>query len=50
MALDQFYTKPEIARECCSLVDLDKYGSILEPSAGQGVFLDFLPSFAEGLD
>ncbi len=50
MALDQFYTKPEIARECCSLVDLEKYGSILEPSAGQGVFLDFLPSFAEGLD
>ena len=47
---DQFYTKPEIAKECCSFIDLERYSSILEPSAGEGVFLDFLPSYAEGLD
>ena len=43
MNLDQFYTKPEIAKRCCDLMDLNKYDTILEPSAGTGVFLDFLP-------
>lgn len=43
MALDQFYTKPEIAKKCCDLMDFNQYSSILEPSAGTGVFLDFLP-------
>jgi hypothetical protein len=43
MNLDQFYTKREIAEECCNLVDFSKYSSILEPSAGGGAFLEFLP-------
>jgi hypothetical protein len=41
--LDQFYTRPEIAKECCDLIDFSKYSSILEPSAGTGAFLPFLP-------
>ncbi|HCT55377.1 MAG TPA: hypothetical protein DF712_23270, partial [Balneola sp.] len=44
MALDQFYTKPEVAKLCCDLMDFSKYESVLEPSAGTGAFLDFLPS------
>jgi len=43
MTLDQFYTKPEIAKKCCDLMDFNQYSSILEPSAGAGAFLDFLP-------
>jgi hypothetical protein len=41
--LDQFYTNPEVAKQCVSkikkLFNLDKY-SILEPSAGAGSFSD----------
>jgi hypothetical protein len=43
MKLDQFYTKPEIAQQCCDLIDFSKYESILEPSAGDGAFLSLLP-------
>ena len=44
MSLDQFYTKPEVAKLCCDLIDFSEYEKILEPSAGTGVFLDLLPS------
>ncbi|WP_448325806.1 hypothetical protein [Sulfitobacter sp. M13] len=49
--LDKFYTKPEVARQCVG--DLENWTGInlnttktdlLEPSAGAGAFLDFLPS------
>ncbi|MBV48499.1 SAM-dependent methyltransferase [Sulfitobacter sp. M220] len=49
--LDKFYTKPEIARQC--VADFESWTGInlnttktdiLEPSAGAGAFLDFLPS------
>jgi hypothetical protein len=43
MSLDQFYTKPEVAKLCCDLVDFSKYEKILEPSAGTGAFLELLP-------
>ena len=44
---DQFYTKPDIAVICFSVLKeticLNKYDCFLEPSAGQGVFLDLFP-------
>lgn len=38
--LDQFYTKPEIARKCLQSLVLSQYDLIVEPSAGSGVFFD----------
>lgn len=35
---DKFYTKPETAEECISLLDLSLYKTIIEPSAGSGSF------------
>jgi hypothetical protein len=35
---DKFYTKPEVARRCISLLDLSRYKTIIEPSAGSGSF------------
>lgn len=45
---DKFYTKKPVAKQCCDF--LKKYvnfekESFLEPSAGGGAFLDFLPKF-----
>lgn len=44
---EQYFTPPELAQECISLVDqlygLDKFDLIVEPSAGDGSFLNFLP-------
>jgi hypothetical protein len=36
--LDQFYTKPEVARKCLETLDLQEYDTIIEPSAGEGGF------------
>lgn len=38
--LDKFYTKPSVAEECLSLLDLDEYDLVVEPSAGDGSFSD----------
>ena len=55
--LDKFYTKPEIARQCVD--DFERWTSIdlaltkvdiLEPSAGAGAFLDFLPARTTAYD
>ena len=35
---DKFYTKEAVALECLSLLDLDSYDLIIEPSAGSGSF------------
>ena len=36
--LDQFYTKPNIAKKCLDTLNLQEYDTIIEPSAGEGVF------------
>lgn len=36
--LDQFYTKPEVAQRCLNTLNLNDYDTIIEPSAGEGVF------------
>ena len=46
---DKFYTKESVAEECCKLIDFSKFNSIIEPSAGNGSFLNFLP-FYEAFD
>lgn len=40
---DKFYTRSEIVSECVTLLDLNKYDIIVEPSAGNGAFLKQLP-------
>lgn len=43
--LDQFFTTPEVAKECIQLIDnLDKYETIIEPSAGNGSFSKLIPN------
>jgi hypothetical protein len=37
--LDQFYTKPEVAKKCLETLNLSDYDVIIEPSAGKGDFL-----------
>lgn len=49
--LDQFYTKPEVAKQCFDIfcrelskkINLDEY-TFIEPSAGAGAFYNILPS------
>ena len=42
--LDKFYTIPTCAKTCidtvCQLYDIDKWDLIVEPSAGNGSFLN----------
>ena len=44
---DQYFTHPQISKMCWSAVeslfDLDSYDTILEPSAGDGSFLNLMP-------
>ena len=43
---DKFYTKKEIAKFCVEQIpDIESYEYIVEPSAGNGSFLDYLPKF-----
>ena len=51
-ALDQYFTKPLIARQCVDVLgDLSRYDCVIEPSAGSGVFLDAIDHpFKIGLD
>jgi hypothetical protein len=42
---DQFFTKADVVRECVSSIkNIDSYSLIIEPSAGNGAFLNFLPN------
>lgn len=41
--LDQFYTKPEIAKQCVQNIK-ENYNFWVEPSAGNGSFYNFLPT------
>lgn len=36
--LDKFYTKEKIVKQCLSLLNLNEYDCIIEPSAGSGAF------------
>lgn len=55
IALDKFYTKSSAAKQCISFLsnklnlDYDKI-TIIEPSAGNGRFLEFLPSHTFSCD
>ena len=53
MSLDQFYTRPEIARECFAFF-LETMGEgpwkFIEPSAGRGDFFRLLPAPKFGID
>lgn len=40
--LDKFYTKPVIANQCLDLLNLDEYDFIIEPSAGNGSFINLI--------
>ena len=46
--MDKFYTNKEVAEDCVNIVklkyDISNY-DIIEPSAGSGNFLDFLPNY-----
>jgi len=42
---DKYYTKPEVVEKCISLLSLDKYNTILEPSAGSGNFSNILKNY-----
>lgn len=47
-SLDQFYTKPEVAKTCfdklATLVDLGGFDILMEPSAGKGAFINLFPA------
>lgn len=43
-SLDRFYTPINTVEKCLSLLDLNKYDLCIEPSAGTGNFLRYLPN------
>ena len=46
---DAFYTKPEVAKKCVeelsNIIKFEEYDTIIEPSAGSGVFSDIFLEF-----
>ena len=52
--LDKFYTHPDIAKkfvdEINKMFPLDQYDLVVEPSAGSGNILQYLPENSVGLD
>jgi hypothetical protein len=38
--LDQFYTKKNVVIKCLGYLNLDEFDTIIEPSAGDGAFLN----------
>lgn len=45
--LDKFYTKPDTAKKCLTLLNLHTYTTIIEPSAGNGAFSNLLFALKE---
>ena len=54
MEYDKFYTKPEIAKKFVDVINklapLDEFDMVIEPAAGCGNILQFLPDTTLGLD
>ena len=50
MALDQFYTKPEVAQRCWATISHLNPSLWVEPSAGTGSFFKLLPEPRFGID
>lgn len=52
--LDQYYTKPEDVANAVATIDdiygIDSFDAIVEPSAGMGAFLEYLPDSTIALD
>ena len=52
--LDKFYTHPDVAKKFVSIINqnfpLDKFDLVIEPSAGNGNILQYLPEGSIGLD
>lgn len=48
--LDRFYTPDDIVQKCLSIINLDQYDCIIEPSAGTGSFLKYLPETTYAYD
>jgi hypothetical protein len=50
-ALDQWYTKKEVAQQCVKMMAemgfIDEYVDCIEPSAGEGVFVDALMEYVD---
>jgi hypothetical protein len=48
---DAFYTKPEVAKKCVeelsNIIKFEEYDTIIEPSAGSGVFSDIFLEFKD---
>ena len=42
---DKFYTKASTIQECIKFLNFNEFDCIIEPSAGSGNFLQFLPHF-----
>lgn len=38
---EEYFTKPEIVQKCCKEINFNDFEFIIEPSAGNGVFLDY---------
>lgn len=47
---DKFYTKSHVIKRVMKWIDIDKYDYIVEPGAGGGAFLDFLPESTVAYD
>lgn len=47
---DKFYTKEETVKRCINLINFSRYNLIIEPSAGNGAFLKYLPQGSIGYD
>lgn len=50
IGLEQYFTPKEEVRKCVEVVNPTRFSRIIEPSAGAGAFLSFLPTHAVGVD
>jgi hypothetical protein len=48
--LDKYYTKKSVAKDCIEFVEMNSFNLIVEPSAGNGSFLDQISGNKIGID